>query len=426
MENEVQNANDIIDLDKAEEQVEVEIKAMNNNSNKKAIILVSAILSLILIAGVSYFIFGANNTSEVNEGDVKDTGTDKNATNISGTGAEQFFGEGDKIYPSPINGVMHTQEQYNIFSIRRPLAVMINNHIDARPQHGVSYADIVYEVVAEGGITRWIAIFHSQGAGQVGPIRSARVYYASLAAGYNPFFAHWGGAYVNPSDPENTTNPEADVYDYMNGIGLPSLDQAYVGGKAYYRDNSRGVALEHTGYADTDKLWSLPGSGDPAIYPEPAWKEYVDFASWNFKDVVVEDLRPETATIGFNFWDVPDFAVKYDYNKSSNTWDRTQGGAATVDLGNNNKRISPKVVIVMFATERSANDKKAHLFYDVIGSGTASIFQDGKQVNGTWVKRSATSREVFYDNLGNPMSFDRGQIWVEVLPAGNTVSFVAL
>lgn len=415
--------NNVIDLDAP--QGESNPIMNKHNSNKKFIMIALSVLVLLGI-GIGGYLWMSNSNSNSSNGGDKDTNDSSEAViSGEGAGAEAFFGDGEKVHPSPINGVMHTKEQYDIFSTRRPLAVMVNNHVSARPQHGVSYADIVYEAVAEGGITRWVAIFHSRGAGQVGPIRSARVYYADLAAGYNPFYAHWGGAYVNPSDPANTTHPEADVYDHMNAIGLPSLDQAYVGGKAYYRDNSRGVALEHTGYADTDKLWSLPGSGDPQIYPEPVWKNFVEFANWNFKDDANETELPASASISFNFWDVPDFAVKYEYNKESNSWDRSQGGVETVDLGNSNKRISPKVVIVMYATERSANDKKAHLFYDVVGSGTATIFQDGKQINGTWVKTSATEREIFYDNLGSPMKFNRGQIWVEVLPAGNSVSFVS-
>jgi len=416
--------NEVIDLDTTN-------VASNNNlnksTNKKKLIVFGLLILSIIVIGVTTFLFINKNKNSK----TKDVSQHTNVANSGGGKAETLFDEGAKTHPSPINGVLYTDKQYEVFSNRRPLAVMVNNHVLARPQFGVSYADIVYEIVAEGGITRWLTIFHSRGAGQVGPVRSARVYYASIAAGYNPYYAHWGGAYVNPTDPKNTTNVDADVYKYMNSIGLPSLDQAYVGSTeyngnpAYYRDNSRDVPLEHTGYADTNVLWHLPGTGIPAIYPEAEWKKYIPFGEWQFKDDADLSLRPTTATLSFNFWDLPDFAVKYKYNASTNTWDRSQGGKPTVDAGNNNKRISPKTVIVMFATERSAGDKKGHLFYDVIGSGTAKIYMDGKETQAKWIKTSANERENYYDLQGNQIKFDRGQIWVEVLPTGNSVSFVS-
>jgi len=417
--------NEVIDLDATSNN---SIPNIGKTHDKKKLIVIGLLVTSVVVIGLSaYILINKNKSPKV----VADGQTVEDKMQDGASGSETLFDQGEKTHPSPINGVMYTDKQYEVFSKRRPLAVMINNHVQARPQYGVSYADIIYEIVAEGGITRWLTIFHSQGAGQVGPVRSARVFYVSIAAGYNPFYAHWGGAYVNPTDPENTTNPEADVYTYMNKIGLPSLDQAYVGstefnGKpAYYRDNSRDVPLEHTGYADTNVLWNLPGTGIKAIYPEPEWKKYTPFGEWTFKEDATVATRPASASLSFNFWEEPDFAVKYEYNTSTNSWDRTQGGTPTLDAGNNNKKISPKTVIVMFATERSAGDKKGHLFYDVIGSGTAKIYMDGKETAGKWIKTSAGERENFYDSLGNQIKFNRGQIWVEVLPAGNTVSFVS-
>src|SRR3989338_5177125 len=270
----------------------IDLDANNSSSNykfknfdKKKYTVIGLLLLSVIVIGLSAYLFINKNKKKIDKIDTQ-VSKDEIMANGSGSEAENLFDDGAKTHPSPINGVMYTDKQYSIFSVRRPLAVMVNNHIQARPQYGVSYADIIYEVVAEGGITRWLTIYHSQGAGQVGPVRSARVFYASLAAGYNPYYAHWGGAYVNPTDPENTTNPEADVYTYMNKIGLPSLDQAYVGSTeyngepAYYRDNSRDVPLEHTGYANTNVLWNLPGTGIPAIYPEADWKKYVPFGEW--------------------------------------------------------------------------------------------------------------------------------------------------
>jgi len=79
-------------------------------------------------------------------------------------------GEGENTVPSPINGVFYTEEEAELFMNRRPLAIMINNHTEARPQFGLSKADLVYEAVAEGGITRMLAFFHAWDMNKVGPV----------------------------------------------------------------------------------------------------------------------------------------------------------------------------------------------------------------------------------------------------------------
>ena len=110
--------------------------------------------------------------------------------------------EGPKTEICPLNGEKFTREEKEIWSTRRPLTVMIENHLDSRPQSGLSNADIVYEAVAEGGITRFMGVFYCnavKGASNkydVGPVRSARTYFLDLASEYAdyPLYTHVGGA----------------------------------------------------------------------------------------------------------------------------------------------------------------------------------------------------------------------------------------
>jgi hypothetical protein len=99
----------------------------------------------------------------------------------------------------PLNGKMFTKGEKEIWERRRPLTVMIENHEESRPQSGLSYADVVYEAVAEGGITRFLSVFYCGVSAQdviIGPVRSVRVYYLDWASEYGryPLFAHVGGA----------------------------------------------------------------------------------------------------------------------------------------------------------------------------------------------------------------------------------------
>ncbi len=366
-------------------------------------------LAIILYAGFSFF--QGRGYKLINPLD-----SDKS----SGEGVPRPFAEGERTEPAPINGVLYTEEEANLFMNRRPLAVMINNHPDARPQFGLSKADLVYEAVAEGGITRLLALFHAQDVDKIGPVRSARVYYEDWAAEFNSWYAHWGGAYMDADDKANQNNPnydftchpEADSYAKINRINLPSLDQMWLGTAAYWRDDGRGVASEHTGYTSTFKLWQEA----PRKYP--GWEGYDKFEQWEFKDD--NPAQTPTATqISFNFWDIPSFAVRWKYVPEENNYQRYQGGELQVDAGADSSPLVAKNVILQFMRETSFNDQKKHLNYETIGSGDAQIFLDGREVKGTWEKKEIRKRTKFYDQQGNEVDFNRGQIWIEVVPASN-------
>jgi len=347
----------------------------------------------------------------------------------------QISSTGAKTEPSPINGVLYTKEQAEVFMNRRPLAIMINNHVDARPQFGLSKADLIYEAVAEGGITRFLALFHSRDVNKVGPVRSARIYYEDWAAEFNAWYAHWGGAYMTVEDKTHkddpsydfTCNPAADAYAKINRINLPSLDQMWLGGTAYWRDNSRGVAREHTGFTSTMKLWKEA----PNRYP--GWEGFVDFDHWKFKeDQPAQAPNPATGTgsgqaslasqVSFTFWGTPGYDVRWEYDPASNSYKRYQGGKLQVDAGAGNTPIMAKDVILQFTPESSFNDRKHHLNYQTVGTGDAKIFLDGKVLDATWKKKDIRSRTKFYDRRGNEVKFNRGQIWIEVVPARNADS----
>ncbi len=346
-------------------------------------------------------------------------------------------GEGERSVPSPVNGVLYTEKEAELFMNRRPLAIMVNNHVDARPQFGLSKADLVYEAVAEGGITRFLALFHAWDVNKIGPVRSARIYYEDWAAEFNAWYSHWGGAYMDADDKANQNNPNydftcdpaADAYAKINRINLPSLDQMWLGQTAYWRENNRGVATEHTGYTSTMKLWKEA----PNKYP--GWEGFKEFKTWKFKEEdPISDFdeasggepaqapsassgQAPASTAVFNFWDVPSFEVKWEYMPEENVYKRYQGGQIQVDAGAENVPLVAKNVILQFTKETSFNDQKNHLNYETVGTGDAFIFLDGRKVEGTWKKPEIRERTKFYDATGNEIKFNRGQIWIQIVPA---------
>lgn len=398
--------------------------------NKK-LILLSVFSALFLFSAVGYFIYSsyfAKNSTSVKDPIAKNG--DVVNDNSYNPGANDSVNTTD--YPNPINGVYLTKANYEDVINRKPIAIMINNHVDARPQAGISQADVVYEIVAEGGISRFMGVFHSQIPERVGPIRSARKYFMQVAAEYWPIFSHWGIAY-RPDYELNLpaaefdallaqgaaeTDPRADARSYIDEIGLPVANTDTTP-SVFYRENIPNVAIEHTGYAHFNEIYNE----FKKYYPEESWSEYQPFDVWEFKDDSEVYIGEKTVNkISYNFWDMPGFETEWNYDINSNSYLRAQGSTNTIDRNTNE---SPKIknVVIQYTPEEKLGDKKSHLLYDVIGTGTAEYFIDGKVIEGTWSKSDARSRTVYEDSTGNPIKFNRGQFWIVILPDYSTVTY---
>lgn len=396
------------------------------NDKKKKILLTFLSLGVYLLStGLSFAYFSSGSTvftSPLGGGDeaenqVADNTNRKSLFDISGAKSESC----------PLNGLSFTKAEKSIWESRRPLAVMIENHQESRPQSGLSDADIVYEAVAEGGITRFMALFYCQAAAYdiiVGPVRSARTYFLDWASEYNfPLYAHVGGA--NTPGPANALG---QIEDY-GWVSSNDLNQFSIGYPTFWRDYERlghTVATEHTMYSSTEKLWAV-GSKRGYTNLDPDKEEWSDtFKPWQFKAAEADFAnRGDMASINFGFWDYSDYDVSWQYDKEKNEFKRLNGGVAHMDL-NVNQQLTTKNLVIQFTTERKANDGypgNVHLLYTTIGKGEALIFMDGKVVEGTWAKASRLAREVFYDASGKEIKFNPGRTWITTLPLGNKVDY---
>ena len=335
-----------------------------------------------------------------------------------------------KDIESPINGILYTKSQAEIFMNRRPLAIMVNNHVDARPQFGLSEADLVYEAVAEGGITRFLALYHAQDAEKVGPVRSARIYYEDWAAEFNAWYAHWGGSVMTDDDRSHqddldhqfTCYPDADSYAKINRIGLPSLDQMWLGNTAYWRDNARGVSAEHTGFTSTQKLLNEA----PNRYPGESWQNFEPFQTWLFKDPLSHEASEGgVGSLEIYFWEgYGGYDVRWEYDSATNEYVRYQGGEKQIDAAND-REVRTKNIIVQFTDQSFFGDKKGHLKYETVGVGKAKVFIDGKVIEAEWQKPTIRGRTRYFDaTTGDEIKFNRGQIWIEVVPTGNEIVYL--
>jgi len=357
---------------------------------------------------------------------------------------------GPKTEICPINGQLYTKEEKEIWSTRRPLLVMIENHKDSRPQSGLQSADIVYEAVAEGGITRFMGVFYcgivaSQAEldtkYDVGPVRSARSYFLDVASEYSdyPLYGHVGGANCSaPKDPVTglqsgpcTSHIKTQALEQIASYGWNSqgtwsdLSQFSLPYKACRREPDRTggqKATEHTMYCSTTELWNIAtnrGLTNITESKKNSWDK--SYRAWSFEQK--EEASTSPSVISFDFWSgYKDYSVSWKYDPVQNLYLRVNGGKEQIDF-NTKKTITAKNIVVQFVKEQRSVDQHLHNIYEMIGSGKGILFQNGNKIDITWSKASRTTRTIFKDVNNKEINFLPGNIWIEILPLNSNVSY---
>ncbi len=293
-------------------------------------------------------------------------------------------------YYSPLNGLEVIDE---VATKRAVTAVMIENSDYARPQSGLAEADVVFEAVAEGGITRFIALYQTSRPSLIGPVRSLRPYYVEWAASFDPSVAHVGGS------------PDALNMIRSGNYGL-DIDQFFNSG-SYWRATDRSAP--HNVYTDSDKLDSLNSSKNKTT------------STFTFAPRVNEK-KSTTPTANRISLEVSSgiFNVSYNYNQGNNSYDRMQGSEAHVDREKG--QISPKVVVAI-KTNISLSSDGSHMNISAIGSGQAFVFQNGIVTEGSWSKSGPKEQLVIKDANGKDIELIRGQTWITAVANERSVSW---
>lgn len=379
--------------------------------NKKNIFILLCAVAFLGSFGISYLVFTKS-----------PLGRPTSPLPPTTTGGQLVFDESlPKTEPCPLNGAKYSREQKDWWEKNnRPLGVMIENHQEARPQSGIDASDVVYEAVAEGGITRFLALYYCQPYVQVGPVRSARTYFLDWISEYgdSPLYVHVGGA--NTPGPANALG---QIEDY-GWASYNDMNQFSIGFPTFWRDYNRlghPVATEHTMYSTTDKLWKVAKDRGLTVKSKDGVRWDEGFVPYEFKE---DSPSKGASTIHIEFWGDREYNVDWKYDPTTNSYLRSHSGVPHTDK-NNGKQLSAKNIVVLHMIESSANDGyegNAHLLYRNEGSGNASIFVDGKRVNGTWSKESRTDRTIITDSSGAEIKFNRGKIWFEIVPLDGVVN----
>lgn len=268
-------------------------------------------------------------------------------------------------------------------------AIMIENSPDARPQSGLKDAGVVFEAIAEGGITRFLTLHQEDKPQLIGPVRSVRLYYVDWLAPFNASVAHIGGS-------------AAALAEVRNG-NYRDIDQ-FFNAPSYWRATDRYAP--HNVYTSFERLDALNQS-----------KGYTSstFTSWpraDGKAVKTPAASTITMTISSSLYN-----PSYTYDKKSNTYIRSLGGAPHLDREGG--QITPSVVIAMKVDETTIFEDGYRQSIATTGSGEADIFQNGTVIRATWSKADRASQIAFTDSSGKPVELVRGQTWISAIPNGH-------
>ncbi len=300
----------------------------------------------------------------------------------------------------------------------RPFAMMVENTPDARPQSGLLNADVVFEVVDEYGITRFVAVFSSYDSDLVGPVRSARPYYAEIARSFDPVYIFWGTAPIFYKVIEDLG------LDYLSPIGDQSGNSSITGnfidpgrgggeGKDAIRDTSRDVAFEHTAYVRLPRM--------KEIASEQGYKLEGGLSSFHFKLDAPESDRGDISKITLDF-SIPQYKSLFEYDSKNNNYVRSVAGSPSTDR-ESGEQIAVNNVIVMVTDIKNSGDSAGHMLVRTTQEGEAFYFFDGKVVEGTWSRNSALDPFTFKDKDGNVVLFNRGHTWVGVISGIDRVDY---
>ncbi|MGB9866656.1 MAG: DUF3048 domain-containing protein [Bacillota bacterium] len=269
-----------------------------------------------------------------------------------------------------------------------PVAVCVDNHPRATPQAGIAQAELVYEAVTEGGITRLLAIYHCSDVPKIGPVRSTRPYFAYMAKEWDAILAHCGGL-------------EKDVEPIQK---LKVLDaNELLNPEGFWRVASR--PSPHNLYTSVKSLRKRLGLESAPGELKARWQ----FTPWSNKPA--GGLKVEYSS---------KYVVDWVLDSASKSYRRMVNGAESVD--ENGALVTATNVIVQTVPTRVAYPDGG-VEMKLIGEGKAWFLLGGRAHTGSWKKSSPTDPTLFFDDSGKQVALSPGRTWVQVVPTDAKIQF---
>lgn len=283
-----------------------------------------------------------------------------------------------------------TGEETDQATDKRVVSVMVNNHSSARPQSGLSQADLVFEILAEGNITRFMALFQSESPEVVGPIRSARPYYFNLSNGYEGLYVFHGAA--------------ALIKNIITNQGINHLDGAV------YDDNKQLFKRESFRVAPHNSYLIFGAVNEFADKKGYEMTREIDPLPFKNREDAVEGESAIHVTIAYPGRASGD-VIAYKYNAEKEVYTRFDYGKQTIEL--HTKAPIELSNVLIFETAHEIIDKSGRREIDLNSGGSAVLIQKGKAMNVEWINQDG---KIIPVKEGNPVGFVEGKTWINVIP----------
>lgn len=286
----------------------------------------------------------------------------------------------------PEPGILNPLTNQRVQTTTNLIAVMIDNQPRARPQSGLSKADIVWEIKAEGLVTRFMALFYGDPPDIVGPVRSARPYYMALAKEWDAYYAHVGGS--------------NDAISKIDEWKIRSINDLR-GHPGFYVDNTR--QRPHSTYLNLAK--ALENKSPNGTFP-----------NWKFE--VPEVGSPDYVEIKLNY--DKQNKVTYSFSVEKQAYLRLQNNSPMVDRITG-EQIFVRNIVIQYARHRNLNNELKHVEVEIIGEGEAEYFLGGRYLKGSWRKKDLSAPTEFLDAQGRSIAFAPGNTWIQVVRSPSQV-----
>lgn len=302
-------------------------------------------------------------------------------------------------YTNPLTGVGSETD----IGKNRPIAIMLNNHKKALPQAGISQADVIYEIPAEGGITRMLALFQSvEGVGEIGTVRSARDYYIAMALGHDALYLHAGGS---PQAYQAIADWNVAAFDCVNGPYEGTL---------FWRDKARWnkSGMEH----------SVMTSGETISELMPTYKYRLEHkdgyeVGWSFGELDAGGSSCNYVTVPYSEYKTGVFT----YDKEKELYLVEEYGKAYIDA-NTQQQVGVKNVLVLYTdVSLIPGDAAGRLKVRTTGKGTGILARDGMSFTICWERKDNSAPLSFTYENGEEVTLGQGISYINILDSGRQV-----
>lgn len=272
----------------------------------------------------------------------------------------------------------------------RPYAVVINNiNVARKAQTGLGDAQVIYEVLAEGGITRFVAIYKDKDTQQIGTVRSARHNFLDIAFEYDAIFVHFGGS----------------TYAYNDIKSLKVNDIDGMNSKAFWRENPYKLASEHTAYTSMAKVKSEASK-------KYSTKTNIKWPLLYSKDEINLENSVDANEVLVPFSNYTKNTYKYD--SENKVYKRYVNGSEHIDMKTKKQYTFKNIIIAKMGFKMT--DSNYYLDIQDVGSGSGYYITNGKAIEITWSKANRKSKMIYKDKNGKEINLNDGNTFIEFQP----------